>query len=333
MASEPEKTERQTRMDCREFVKHNPIITYAHSRQIDSLIHADIPYSQESLTIQEPDLRLSIQYPEFIQHQDTILSAVEGCEKAIFNDASGAFYIGKPQISGKEGHMSILLTNGFVYMYNVLLNKVPSLSVNADVDLRILLSLVEHCPIIDGKIQIPDEELKIIQEICTKLYPKRTTDIFTPEWYSELEDFIHSLNTLIRQKYPYRLGFGGNPGNAGYQEYGLDVGLSYLRGRYFPHEGQENREQNTDKETIRFLIREAEEKGFIFNRDYRLYETHPPYTLYENQFERQNKDDLLKSVIPQLKTIFPPRALPRRGGRRTRRNHRSKKQTRRNRRR
>ena len=75
-------------MSCDDLIQHIPEQGYgvAFSRRIDNILHGDIEYTPENQLPVNANVRLAVKYPEFITHQDTLLSAVEGCEKAIFND-------------------------------------------------------------------------------------------------------------------------------------------------------------------------------------------------------------------------------------------------------
>lgn len=110
-------------MDCNALIEHNPAITYAFARRIDSIIHGDIPLTPNEALPANNSIRLAIQYPEFIEHQKDILAIVDGCEQEVFNDPRVFYSANKPHLSGPTGSMSTLLTNGFLYLYNELLKK------------------------------------------------------------------------------------------------------------------------------------------------------------------------------------------------------------------
>jgi hypothetical protein len=294
-------------MACNALIEQNPNITYAFARQIDSVIHGPIPYTPDEDLPVNASVRLAVKYPEFIQHQNDILAMVEGCEKEVFNDPR-AFYLGnKPHLSGITGTMSTLLTNGFLHLYNELLKRVPSLKVNADVDLLLLLNLVKHTE------SMPDEELALVKEIAQRLYPKRESNIFTPEWYTNYTTTIIQLDDLLLDTYKYYI-YGDPP-----QKYGLTTGLDFLRGFVDQTNGP-----SANRQAIKDFLQKAEQNGYIYSHQYRLWETRPPYVLLSPPIlETKDADTIVSTIIPFLKTIFPPKQ---RGGRRARKTMKRRRQ-------
>ena len=288
-------------MACNALIEQNPNITYAFARRIDSVIHGTIPYTPDNQLPLNNSVRLAIRYPEFIAHQDNILAMVDGCEKEVFNDPRAYYKGNKPHLSGVTGSMSTLLTNGFLHLYNELLKKVPSLKVNADVDLLLLLNLVKHSP------SMPDEEIALVKQIAGRLYPKRQTNIFTPEWYTNYINTIIQLDDLLIDTYKYYI-YGDPP-----QKYGLATGLDFLRPYSQEKEGL-SPANVTKREKIKEILKKAEDNGYIFSDQYRLWETHPPYvSLSPPVSENQDADTIVAKFIPFLKTLFPPKQ---RGGKR-----------------
>lgn len=289
-------------MSCDHLIEHKPEqgYTVAFSRTIDNLLHADIPYTPENQLPVNRNVRLAIRYPEFIEHQKNILAAVEGCEKQIFNDPR-VYYGTKDHLSGETGTMTSMLVNGFLHLYNQLLERVPSLKVNADNDLRVLLHLVQCTPIKDGVLQMPPEELTILRAIVAKLYPKRRGSIFTPQWYALYERTMQDLDNLFFDKYKYYIfTMNGEPHKRGAGQAGESV---------FNDETLTEAQKN--------LLKMAKKEGFMpmYDDPYKLWETHPPYVSITNLFGAYTADEMLTTYIPLLKTIFPPVAV---GGRRRR---------------
>lgn len=281
-------------MTCNAWIEHNPAITYAFARHIDSILHGPIPYTPDDQLSLDPSVRLAVQTQEFIEHQRTILALVDGCELEIFNDPRVFYTEDKPHLSGPTGSMSTLLTNGFVYLYKELLTKVPSLTVNADVDLLLLLNLVKHSP------EMPEEELANVTNLAYQLYPRRTTNICTPEWYSNYTNTIIQVDDLLLETYPWYI--YGDP----LQKLGVTVGVDFLRG-YSDKPDDQSQEKRT---RIKRSLTEAEQHGYIFSSPYRLWETRPPYAVLSPPvLEGYDADTLVSKSIPFLRTVLPPLSL------------------------
>ena len=290
-------------MACKYLIQQVDSPASSFSRVIDGIIH-DVWYRGVSIDT----------YPKFLKHQEYILNISKGCEKAIFNDPR-VKYPGKSILSGPTGTMSSILTNGYLYLYNSLLDRVPSLEVNADVDLRILFFLILHIERNeDGSLQMPEQEKEYLRNIVQKLYPRRThslgTPIFTPEWYEEMTAALTQLSELF-ETYPYYR-FRNNPAI----HYGIKAPLEYLR---------------VQPET-RAKILEWESKGFIPSWepswDYRLWETHPPYATQWLQWNNSNLIEEYIAAIPLFKSLFPPTPVRAGGKRRYRKTKRAKRKQR-----
>jgi hypothetical protein len=286
-------------MACKYLIQEVPSYSAPFSRRIDSIIH-DV-WSDGSDVLRS--------YERFLEHQQYILNVSKGCEEAIFNDPR-VKYPGKDILSGPTGTMSSILTNGYLYLYNSLLDRVPSLRVNADVDLRILFFLILHTKRNeDGSLQMPELEKEYLRDIVQKLYRRRTftlgTPIFTPEWYEEMTAAIRELIGLF-ETYPYR-----RPGERPILEYLV----TYLK---------------SQKET-HAKIQDWQRKAFIpsFDADwnYRLWETHPPYATQWLQWSHAFIEDYL-AAIPLFKSLFPPTPVTLGGKRRYRKTKRAKRKQR-----
>ena len=253
--------------------------TYAFIRKIDQLIHAP-EIEQLSWSNQSEEQK----YKSFLDHQRKIYETVRGCEIQVFNDPR-AFYVGKTHLDGVTGTMSTILTNGYLWLYNTLLEENPELEINPDVDLRILLNLVGYTPLENGQLKMPAEELQLLRSIVAKLLPRRTPGanaIFTPGWYEGYENTMNDLENFLTANYIYYRY------NQGRQKYGI-----------------EDATQNFQEQDI---VRRASESGYLprYYDNWRLWETHPPYVAHDNLFGKYTTDDTIAKVIPLLKTIFPP---------------------------
>ena len=297
-------------MACNALIEQNPNITYAFARRIDSVIHGDIPLTPNELLPVNSSIRLAVHYPEFIDHQKNILAMVDGCEKEIFNDPRALYRGNKPHLSGKTGSMSTLLTNGFLYVYNELLKKVPTLEVNADIDLLLLLNLVKHSP------SMPEEEIALVKEIAQRLYPKRKSNIFTPEWYTNYTNTIVELDNLLLDNYKWYL--YGDP----LQKVDLTTSLDFLRP--FSEEIEGLSAANLSKrDSIKNFLRKADTNGYLYVHPLRLWETHPPYVVLSPPvLERVDADTYVAKTIPFFKTLFPPKQ---KGGRRSQKQRKTRK--------
>ncbi len=286
---------------CQSLIQHIPEQGFgvAFSRKIDALLHSS---EIEALsTSGETDQE---KYVKFRNHQNKILTEVKNCEKEIFNDPR-VYYTSKDHLSGETGTMSTILTNGYLYLYNQLLDQ--GLKVNADVDLRILLNLV-GCSYENGTLKMPPEEVELLKIIVKKLLPNRkVSDIFTPNWYEEYKKTMIELETFLLETYNYYTF------NQGRQKYGI--------------------EQATSSFTDNPLVIKASEKGYLpRERDqYRLWETRPPYASLTNTFGNYTTDQTIEKIIPFLKTLFPPTNVKQgtRGGKFTRKKLKRKHKTRR----
>lgn len=297
-------------MACNALIEHNPNITYAFARRIDSVIHGDIPLTPDEELPVNRSVRLAVQYPEFIDHQKNILAMVDGCEKEVFNDPRAFYFGGKPHLSGKTGSMSTLLTNGFLYLYNELLKKVPTLEVNADIDLLLLLNLVKHSP------SMPEEEIALVKEIAQRLYPKRKSNVFTPEWYTNYANTIVELDDLLLNNYKWYI-YGNPP-----QKYDIITSLDFLRPYSEETEGL-SAANLSKRAAIKEFLKKADENGYLYSHPFRLWETHPPYVqLSPPVLERVDADTFLSTQLPFFKTLFPPKQ---KGGRRRRKTRRHRK--------
>lgn len=285
------------RMDCSELIKHNPAIPYAFSRAIDAEIHKELIYDP---------------YTQFMQHQLSILEKTEGCEKAVFNDPRAEYFGPRPWLKGPTGTMSAIMTNGYLFLYNRLLEKVPDLQVNADMDLRLLLNLLQYVPQEPlGTLKLIDNELYTIRSLVEKLYARRREPIFSPAWYSAWEAAIRDLDERATRDYRYYM--YGDPR----RKTAIEAPVGFFRGR----------------EETRPYIQELEQLSFVPPEHFTLWEVKPPYVRGTNQFEYMTTDEILKTQIPMFKTIFPPQDIIRGGKhRKTRyRKQTKRRQTRRSR--
>jgi hypothetical protein len=258
-------------------------------------------------------------YEDFLVKQAELLTLVNGCEKEIFNDPR-VFYVGKPHLQGVTGTMSTILTNGYLFLYNELLNLNPTIQVNADIDLQILLRLAIH-----SKENMPQQEREYLQLIVQKLLPKRRTNIVSPEWFQEYAQVVNE----IKSKYAKLLYIPS-------QQVTIADVASFLQSErdeidfspenfsmgpkqktYYVNLNETLKQQGT---SVNQLFKEGKRivyswvsKGFVPDTEediFRLWELHPPYVQSGPKYNdtgnmyMDSLDTFLSTDLPFLQQLF-----------------------------
>jgi len=250
-------------------------------------------------------------YEDFLVKQAELITLVLGCEKEIFNDPS-VFYLSKPHLQGKTGTMSTILTNGYLFLYNQLVEADPTLQVNADVDLRILIRLAMH-----SRDTMPDQEKEYLRSIVQKLKPKRKTNILSPEWFAEwkaaalkLQYNYSDLDFYKNDTVASAIKFFQSTEAIDFSEANFSMGPKQ-KSFYQALENQGiavNKRIQEIKEELVTWVR----KGYFPDPEdeYRLWELYPPYLTSGPKFDDQGNmfmdsfDEFISVDIPYLERLF-----------------------------